>query len=114
MGTKTWYPFSEISTLRDKVNLVLDESSRIEYSKMADPTVNIYEKEEELFVRVSLPKIDVEKVEVLISEESILIQSDDRYDVMKSISLPTKVDYEKAKTELDEGMIKVTIPKSNK
>ncbi|OCL27342.1 hypothetical protein U472_07740 [Orenia metallireducens] len=112
METKNWYPFSEINVLRDRINLFGDESM-IEYSKMADPTVDIYEEEESLIIRISLGYIDLESIEISISEESIVIHSADRDCIIKSISLPTKVDDNKANIELKEGVIKIIVPVTN-
>ncbi|PRX29441.1 HSP20 family protein [Orenia metallireducens] len=109
MKTKTWQPFSEINTLRNKINLFADES-RIEYSKMADPTVDIYEEGKSLIARISLGNVDIDTVEISISAESIIINSTDRDTVIKSLSLPVKVDNNQADIRLEEGMAKISIP----
>ncbi|WP_018247389.1 Hsp20/alpha crystallin family protein [Orenia marismortui] len=113
MEANSWYPFSEINTLRDQINKFTDESL-IEYSKMADPSVNIYEEEDKINIKVSMPQSNLEDTEVLISEESILIQSRDRTNVIKSLSLPIKVKAQEADTEIEEGIIKIVVPKIDK
>jgi len=109
MKTETWHPFSEINTLRNKINLFADESI-IEYSKMADPTVDIYEEGDKLTARISLGNIDVETIQISISTESIIVNSGDKSNIIKSISLPVKVDDNNSDIELEDGVAKVTMP----
>jgi HSP20 family protein len=95
------------------------------------PTLDLYEKENNLIVEAELPGIPKEAVKITVTDSTLTIQgetkkeeeekkegyyrSERRYgSFYRSVALPEAVDYSKAKAEFQNGVLKITLPKSAK
>ena len=90
--------------------------------------LDVIDHDKELIVRAELPGVEKDDVEVTISGDRLTIEAerefeeeDEREDfyrhelgygsMMRSIALPVEVDPDQVRAELNEGILKVTLPK---
>ncbi len=95
------------------------------------PPVDIYQTDNNFVVEMPLPGANLNDIEVVIDGANLLIsgrrerkreiderdyyQREVRYgSFQRIIALPSSVDSDKAKAEYDQGILKVTIPKTNR
>ncbi|ADL11751.1 heat shock protein Hsp20 [Acetohalobium arabaticum DSM 5501] len=129
MRPTTWNPFSEIKTLRDQMNKFLDETFHSPEGIELQPSVDIFEEGEEIVAKVNIPGIDPEKVEIMISEDTLIVQGEvteerqmdeEGYHKLerqtgrfkRTISLPFKVEREAASASAEHGVLEIRMPKS--
>jgi len=134
MALMRWDPFRELTEMRRAMDRLLEESfGRItrllpwEEAAMAIP-VDMYETEDNLVVRASLPGVSPEDVEISITGDSLTIRGEAkakeevkkegyyrqelRYGVFgRSLPLPTRVNADKAEATFENGILTITIPK---
>ncbi|MGM0471850.1 MAG: Hsp20/alpha crystallin family protein [Bacillota bacterium] len=123
-----WNPFKEIKSLRDQMNQFLDETFQAEESSL-QPSVDIYEEGNELVIKVDIPGINPSDVEIMVSEDSLMLQGEinqeeqvqrDKYHKVerqrgrfkRAISLPFKVKREQATATAEHGVLELRVPKS--
>jgi len=134
MAIMRWDPFRELAEMRRAMDRLFEESfgrvTRLlpwEEAAMAIP-VDMYETEDNLVVRASLPGVKPEDVDISITGDSLTIRGEAkakeevkregyyrqelRYGACaRSLSLPTRVDADKADATFENGILTVTIPK---
>jgi len=92
------------------------------------PEADVYEIEKEVIAEISLPGVEVDKVEILIEEGNLVIKgsTEKKEEIEKKgyykkeissgsfyrlVSLPVAVKEEEVKAEYKKGVLKVTMPK---
>jgi HSP20 family protein len=92
------------------------------------PLVEVQENPEEIIVTADLPYVDKENIDINATETSLEIEAKMRNPVRferwgtvqreisfdcyhKSVKLPSRVDYEKAKAEFQGGILRISLPK---
>jgi HSP20 family protein len=99
-------------------------------SRMEDrtPSVDIVDREKEVFVRAEVPGIDKEDIDVTLDERLLTIKGSTRHEEKKeeknyyrheirsgtfarSVVLPSDVDASKAKTSFKNGVVELHLPK---
>lgn len=100
-------------------------------SRMHSPAVDLYETDGEVVAEVGVPGIDPKKVNVEIENNVLHIRHEDeqiaedkgkdyyRKEVRRgmfarSIGLPVEVDADKVSAHAEKGILKITMPKSEK
>ncbi|MEE9515138.1 MAG: Hsp20/alpha crystallin family protein [Candidatus Brocadiales bacterium] len=95
------------------------------------PAVDVLETSDSVIVKVELPGVDPKRVDIAVSGENLTIKGEKKeekeekgknfYRVERSygnfcrtIPLPTAVEADKAKADYKEGVLQVTLPKSDK
>ncbi len=129
-----WEPFGEISSLRERMDRLFDEffpGPRLvpwEGPEFGFP-LDIYEIEDSLVVKASLPSVKPEEVDVSVtgdiltikgetkSEEEVKRENYHRQELRygsscRSVPLPTQVEHGKAEAVFEQGMLTVTLPKA--
>ena len=93
------------------------------------PAVNVYETKKEVVVETSLAGVDPKDVEVSIENDVLTIKGESKKEsevddknyyrkeissgsFYRSVALPAHVKGDKAQAESHEGMLKITIPKT--
>jgi len=92
------------------------------------PAVNIYHDADNLYITAELPGVSIEDLDISLEENSITIKGEKKSPIKEDVSfhrkerdegsfnrvitLPVKIDPEKGKAELKNGILTVTLPKA--
>jgi len=133
--TTTWSPFWHLSTLRDEIDRLF-ESPLAEFSRGAQqflggwmPAVDLYEDRDNVTVRAELPGMKREDIEISLHEGVLSISGERKEDntykdadvyrserftgrFQRAISLPAAVNADKVSASYADGILTVTLPKS--
>lgn len=126
-------PFRELNSLQDQVNRLFDETfsrGRSAESEMGTwaPAVDIYETEQELVLKVDLPEVDQQEIDIRIEKNMLTIRgerkfhnevSQDNYlrveraygPFSRSFSLPNTINTEAIKADYQNGVLSIRMPK---
>ncbi len=134
MNIIRWDPFRDLATLRERMNRLFEEAytSRGEKKDMVastwNPSVDIYETENELVLKAELPGVDEDDIEIKIEDSTLTLKGDRKFEketkeenyhriersygsFYRSFTLPRNIDQDKIKAESENGILKVTMPK---
>jgi len=130
-----WDPFAEMASLRRAMDRWLDEGMPRPWRMLGWAAgegyvpLDLYETDEALVVKASLPGVKPEDVEVTITGETLTIKGESRREeeekktnyyrqeawyggFTRSLTLPTQVEADKAEAVFEHGVLKLTIPKA--
>lgn len=131
-----WQPLSEMVTLRDAMDRLLDDAFTRPLS-MADgmryrvaPSVDMFETENEVVIRAALPGMKADEVDINVTGDVLTLkgetseqsESKDRsYHIReqrwgsfeRSVALPTAIVADKARADFENGILTVTLPKAD-
>jgi len=122
----TYDIFDDIFKLRNMVDGFFDE---IPYQgRRADfPFVSLYEEEDELVIKAVAPGVKAEEMNIQLVDNSLIIQGEKKNDYAdqpyirkerqfgkfnKSIKLPYRVDPNKVKAEMKNGILTIELSRS--
>jgi len=134
MNIMRWTPFSDLVTVREKMNCIFEEAfpSRGEEKDMVastwTPSVDIYENENELVLSAEAPGIEDKDIEIKIENNTLSIQGERKIEketkeenyhriersygsFYRSFTLPTNVNQDNIKAEYDNGVLRISMPK---
>ena len=133
MAIIRWDPFRDITTFRERMNKLFEDtlSTREEKDLMAtawSPSVDIYETENEIVLSAELPGVNEDDVEIKIEDRTLSLRGERKLEketkeenyhriersygsFYRSFTLPNNVDMEKIKAEHDNGILKIMMPK---
>jgi len=129
-----WEPAREMMTLREAMDRLFDDafthslSMRDSWSA-STPAVDMYQTDDELVVRASLPGIKADEVQINITGDVLTLKGEVKHEEEKndkawhireqrwgsfqrSVALPTNVVSDKAKAEFENGILIITLPKA--
>jgi HSP20 family protein len=127
-------PFAEVTTLRDQINRLFDDVAQPRpgrgepsQGRMWAPLVDVSETENELVVRLDLPGVDRESVDVQLAGETLVIRGERRGDrgegerlvhaerpvgvFQRSFNLSLPIQTERVTAGYKDGVLTVTLPK---
>jgi HSP20 family protein len=131
----TWSPFWQLSSLRDEIDRLFEEPLA-EFTRSSQqflggwlPAVDMYEDKDNIFVRAELPGMKKEEIDISLHEGMLTLagerKNEERHKdaevyrserfvgrFQRTISLPTPVLAEKVQATYRDGMLTVTLPKS--
>ena len=130
-----WQPMREMVTLRDAMDRLFDDAFTRPWGALdgwrgiGGPSVDMYETENDVVVKASLPGLKADDVQINVTGEMLTLKGEikDKSDVSeksyhvreqrygafeRSISLPTLVTPEKAKAEFEDGVLTISLPKA--
>ncbi len=131
-----WDPLREVTGMRKMMDRLFDESFARPFSTaLADgygaglPALDVYQTDNEIVVKAGLPGVKADEVQISVANGVLSIRGevkeakDERQGTYhlrerrygsfaRSISLPTDVDADKAHAEFDDGVLTLTLPKS--
>lgn len=129
-----WEPFNEMVSLRDAVNQLFQDSFIRPGSWMmpfdgAQPAVDVIENKNEIIVKASIPGIKPDDIDITLTgdqltlkgetkseqkiEEGNYVRQERRFGAFqRTVTLPTSVVSDKAKAEFENGVLTLTLPKS--
>ena len=133
MTVVKWEPFRDLMAMQDRMTRLFDETlSRIWKQEMAQgawaPPVDILERESELVLKIDLPEVSQNEIDIRVEENTLTIQgerkfvkesSDENYiqierpygTFRRSFTVPRMIDQEKIKASYKDGVLRVTLPK---
>ena len=131
-----WNPYREMLSLRNMMDLVWEVSVVRRLDETTDPTmtsltvpIDMYEKNGDFVIRTELPGLKAEDIDISIDDNSLTIkgeferekeEQDDnmlfqelRYGkFQRTVNLPSQVDSDHIDAAFEEGVLKVTLPKT--
>lgn len=130
-----WEPVREMMTLREAMDRLFDDAFTRPLSvrdgwSMATPAIDMYQTENDVVVRASVPGIKAEEVQINVTGDVLTIkgevnQDEERKDrawhireqrfgsFERSVALPTAVKSDKAEAEFENGILTITLPKAD-
>jgi len=138
MNLMKWDPWKELEEVSNRLNTVFRRSPELPGStqsllKMADwtPSVDISETDAAYLIKAEIPEVKKEDVQVSIKDGMLTIQGERKQEkeekgkrfhriersygsFSRSFQIPADVDENTVKAEFKDGMINVTLPKSEK
>jgi len=132
-----WEPAREMMTLREAMDRLFDDAftrplgfgNGHDGSVWSVPAVDMYQTDDEVVVKASLPGIKADEVQINVTGDVLTIkgetkQKDDvnekayhireqRWGMFeRSIALPTSVKADKARADFENGLVTITLPKA--
>jgi HSP20 family protein len=138
MSLVRWDPFRELEEVSDRLNRMFARpATRAANGKetmiVADwtPSVDISETEGEYQIKAEIPDVRKEDVKVTLEDGVLTIQGERKHEkeekgkkyhriersygsFVRTFSLPDVIDEEKVKAEFKEGVLNLSLPKSEK
>ena len=130
-----WEPAREMMTLREAMDRLFDDAFTRPLSvrdgwSMASPAIDMYQTDNDVVVKASIPGIKAEEVQINITGDILTLkgearQEEDRKErswhireqrfgsFERSIVLPTDVKSDKAEAVFENGILTITLPKAD-
>lgn len=131
-----WEPNREMMTLREAMDRLFDDAFTRPFSIMREGgstwsslPIDMYQTDNDVVVRAALPGIKPDEVQINITGDILTLKGEMKHDEEKkdqswhirehrwgaferSLRLPTGVIADKARAEFDNGILTITLPKS--
>jgi len=130
----TWPGFGRLTDLRDEIDRLF-ESPLTELARTSNllsgwnPALDLYEDKDNLYVKVELPGMKREDIDVSLHEGSLSIsgerKSEQKHEdaevyraerffgrFQRTVTLPTPVAADKVKAQYKDGILNITLPKT--
>lgn len=124
MAIIKWRPFSDIDKFFDQISHLSKEINQ-------DLAVDLYEKGSDIIIEMNVAGIKSQDLDITIEDDYVKVlgkkeetheEKDRQYfkkeirrgEFERIIDLPTAVEVDKAKAEVKDGTLIITLPKSNK
>jgi len=129
-----WEPAREMMTLREAMDHLFDDAFTRPLTLRdgwtgSMPAIDMYQTDNEIVVKAALPGIKADEVQINISGEVLTVKGETKRTEEKndkawhiraqrwgaferSVGLPTAVVADKAKAEFENGVLTITLPKS--
>jgi HSP20 family protein len=134
MAIIRWDPFSDLVTLREKMNRLFEETftGRGEKKDLVSgtwsPSVDIYETENALVLSAEVPGMKEDEIEIKIEDNTLILQGERKFEketkeenyhriersygsFYRSFTLPNSIDQDKIQAVHENGVLKITMPK---
>lgn len=126
-----WEPAREIMTLREAMDRLFDDAFTrpLGLISTAMPAIDMYQTDEDVVVRAAIPGMKADDVQISVTGEVLTLKGEvkqkeetkdkawhireQRWGAFeRTLLLPVDVDADKAKAEFENGMLTITLPKS--
>jgi HSP20 family protein len=139
VATTRWEPFRDLATLQDRVNRIFEDvitrpRRGTEQEEMTagqwSPPVDIFETSESIVIRVEVPGIEQQALDVEIKENTLIVQGDRKFEEAEGrnyhrveraygtfrrvFSLPMLVRQDHIHAVLRHGVLEITLLKEEK
>ncbi len=134
MALVKWEPFKDLIELHEKMNRLFEETlarTRGEaeiWEGAWYPPVDIYETDNEIVLKAELPGIDIKDIDITVEDGVLTLKGERKFEeevkrenyhriersygrFVRSFSLPNTVDVDKIKARMENGILKVIMPK---
>ena len=135
MSLIRWDPFDELAGIRDVMNRAFDETfakrgmGRFDSGRGWHPSVDMYEADDDVVVRVDLPGVDQKDVEVTLTDNALVIKGESKYEkeiedktiyrrersygrFARTLPITTKIRADQAHAGFNNGVLEIIIPKA--
>jgi HSP20 family protein len=132
-----WEPEREMMTLREAMDRLFDEALTGTFSlsregrSWSSPAIDMYQTDNEVVVKASLPGIKADEVQINIRSDVLTIKGETKQEEEKkdrswhirehrwgaferSVRLPTGVNSDQAQADFENGILTITLPKSER
>jgi len=129
-----WEPFKDLMAMQDRMTRLFDETlSRVWKEEGMprgawSPPVDIFEKENELILKVDLPETSQSEIDIKVEENTLIIQGERKFikeapsesyiqierpygTFHRTFSLSRRIDQEKIKASYKDGVLRIILPK---
>ena len=135
MAIVKYNPLSELRSMQDKMNRLLDMAWTREVGEeiregVWHPPADIYEDEAAVTIKVELPDMEQKDIEIRVEENTLTIRGERRHGkeirkenfhrieryfgpFQRSFSLPPDLDSERINASCDCGVLTITVPKTS-
>jgi len=131
-----WEPVRETMTLRDAMDRLFDDAFTRPFSLMREggtawssPAIDMYQTDNEVVVKAALPGMKADEVQINVTGYILTLKGELKHEeeqkdrswhvrehrwgaFERSITLPTGVISDKAKADFENGILTITLPKS--
>ena len=127
-----WEPFRDLVSVRKDMDRLFDEFFAAPTSTpngWSMPMVDMYQTEDDIVVKATLPGLDPEDLDIQITGDMLNIRGEIKHEVeekeakyhlrehryqsvARSLTLPAMVVADKAKAEMNNGILTLTLPKA--
>ena len=128
-----WEPAREMMTLREAMDRLFDDAFTrplsLNNGNWSVPAVDMYQTDNEVVVKVALPGIKADDVQINVTGEVLTLKGESKHEeevkekayhmreqrwgaFERSIVLPTEVVADKAKADFENGVLTITLPKA--
>jgi HSP20 family protein len=139
MATGRWEPFRDLAALQDRVNRIFEDviarpRRGVEQEDLTagqwSPPVDIFETADSVVLRVEVPGIEQQALDVEIKEQNLIVQGDRKFEEVEGrnyhrverpygafrrvFSLPMPVQQERIHAVLKNGVLEITLLKEEK
>ena len=133
---RTWDPFRELSAFQGRMNRLFEETLPATHKEDEEfnlgtfyPAVDIHEGDKEITLKADLPGIKKEDVHLDIDDSVITLKGERKFEkedkqdnyhriersygsFHRSFTLPSTVDRDKIKAKYSNGILEITLPKT--
>ena len=128
-----WEPFRDLMTMQDRMTRLFDETlSRIWKEegprRVWSPLVDILEREGEVVLKVDLPGVNQNDIDIKVEENTLIIQGERKFiqetpeghylqierpygTFQRTFAIPRMIDQERIKASYKDGVLQVVLPK---
>ncbi len=136
MALLKWIPYKELLFLQERMRRVFEETIAkymgidIPSGAAWSPPADIYETQSKVILKVELPGIDIEDVEIEVKDSFLVVKGDKRQRVttneyyhrmecsygafQRIFSLPVVIDRTQIQATLSDGVLTIVVPKIEK
>lgn len=127
-----WEPMRDLLSMRKQMDRMFDEfftQPPASFEKLGTPLVDMYQTEEDVVVKTTLPGVDPNDIDIHITGDVLSIRAEIKHEeevdeenyhmhehryssFARTIPLPVDVLADKAKASMDNGVLTLTLPKS--
>ncbi|MFH1524723.1 MAG: Hsp20/alpha crystallin family protein [Chloroflexota bacterium] len=127
-----WEPAREMVTLREAMDRLFDDAFTRPFCKednLQAPAVDLYQTDDEVVVRTSLPGMKAEDVQISVTGDMLTLKGEFKEKEEKKekayhlreqrfgsferiLGLPTEVVADKAQADFEDGVLTITLPKA--
>lgn len=131
-----WEPGREMMTLREAMDRLFDDAFTRPFSLIRDggstwssPAIDMYQTDNEVVVKAALPGLKPDEVQINVTGDILTIKGEVKHEEEKkdrawhireqrwgsferSVMLPTGVISDKAKADFQDGILTITLPKT--
>jgi HSP20 family protein len=128
-----WEPFRDLMAMQDRMTRLIDETlSRIWKDEgirgVWSPPVDILERGSEVVLKVDLPELSQEEIDIRVEENTLIIQGERRLikdlpeenyiqierpygTFRRTFNIPRMIDHEGIKASYKDGVLRVVLPR---
>ncbi len=128
-----WEPFRDLMAMQDRMTRLIDETlSRIWKEEAAQgtwsPSVDILERGSEVILKVDLPEVNQNEIDIRVEENTLIIQGERKFikesseenyiqierpygTFRRTFTVPRTIDSESIRASYKDGVLRVILPK---